>query len=186
MKSAYLVPIALLAFAAACSDTATSPTSVDRPLFSVGAGFVPGTLDAANTPSGGHLQSGTIGCTVAPTTFSITCSSYRINGIGHTNATLLLTANYTATIDCTNNGGNLVESHTVAGFNVSSGPVTLTASKNGSLSVPGASVSASSAPQVCPNPNWTPSIRSGTIVLNSFSYTLTFAGFSSAAVTIAS
>ena len=46
------------------------------------------------------------------------------------------------------------------------------------------SVSPFSAPQVCPNPNWTPSIWAGTLVLNSFTYTLTFAGFSNAYITI--
>jgi hypothetical protein len=183
MRPTRLIPLAVLAFAAACSDTATSPTSLGGPkLFVVGSN--PGTLDANNTPSGGHLQSGAIGCTIASVTFSISCTSYRINGIGHTNATLLLTADYTATIDCTNHGNNVVESHTVVGFDVTSGPVQLTASKNGSLSVPTASVSAGSAPQVCPNPNWTPSIRTGTIVLNNFSYTLTFDGESGAAVSI--
>ena len=40
------------------------------------------------------------------------------------------------------------------------------------------------APQVCPNPNWTPSIRPGTLTLDSFTYTLTFAGFTSPYITI--
>jgi hypothetical protein len=53
----------------------------------------------------------------------------------------------------------------------------VTSSKNGQLSVPAQSVSPFSAPQVCPNPNWTPVIRGGTVTLNSFDYTLTFAGF---------
>jgi hypothetical protein len=46
------------------------------------------------------------------------------------------------------------------------------------------SVSPFGAPQVCPNPNWTPSIRGGTVTLNSFTYTLTFVGFSSPYITI--
>jgi hypothetical protein len=46
-------------------------------------------------------------------------------------------------------------------------------------------VSPFSAPQVCPNPNWTPQIRAGSLTLNSFTYTLTFAGFSSPYITIA-
>jgi hypothetical protein len=45
-------------------------------------------------------------------------------------------------------------------------------------------VSAFSAPQVSPNPNWTPSIRAGTLVLHDFTYTLTFAGFTSPYITI--
>jgi hypothetical protein len=88
-----------------------------------------------------------------------------------------------AIIDCTNHGGNLVESHTSNFSADSSG--TLTSSRNGQLRVDGQSVSPFSAPQVCPNPNWTPSIRGGTVTLNSFTYTLTFAGFSSPYITIA-
>jgi hypothetical protein len=38
--------------------------------------------------------------------------------------------------------------------------------------------------QVCPNPNWTPVIRGGTLTLVSFSYTLTFEGFSAPAIEI--
>jgi hypothetical protein len=45
-------------------------------------------------------------------------------------------------------------------------------------------VSPFSAPQVCPNPNWTPQIRPGTLTLNTFTYTLTFADFSSPYITI--
>jgi len=105
-----------------------------------------------------------------------------LGGVGHTNADVDLTANYSATINCTNHGGNLVESHTTT-FSDSSGD-TLTSSKNGQLRVPRESASAFSAPQVCPNPNWTPSIAPGTLVLNSFTYTLTFAGFGSPYITI--
>jgi hypothetical protein len=93
-----------------------------------------------------------------------------------------LTASYSATIDCTNHGGNLVESHTTT-FAARS-TATVASTRNGQLSVPAQSVSPFSAPQVCPNPNWTPSIRAGTLVLNTFTYTLTFAGFSSPYITI--
>jgi hypothetical protein len=60
----------------------------------------------------------------------------------------------------------------------------VTSAKNGQLSVPQQLVSPFSAPQVCPNPNWTPQIRPGTLVLNHFTYTLTFVGFSSPYITI--
>jgi hypothetical protein len=94
-----------------------------------------------------------------------------------------LTASYSATIDCTNKGGNLVESHTVTGFTDSDSD-TVSSDDNGQLIVPAQSVSAFAAPQVCPNPNWTPSIRTGTLTLDSFKYTLTFAGFTSPYITI--
>jgi hypothetical protein len=139
------------------------------------------TIDPANAPSGTHLQSGTIGCTVN-TDLSVSCSAFELAGVGNTNANVSLSASYSATIDCTNHGGNLVESHTATFSDSDSAAVT--SSKNGRMRVPAQSVSPFAAPQVCPNPNWTPSIRSGTLVLNSFTYTLTFAGFASPYITI--
>jgi hypothetical protein len=194
MRSAYFIPIAALALAAAaCSDTTTSPTSPGRPLFNVVAGTF-GTGDLTNTspaalPSGGHLQSGTIFCVVA-VDLSITCSSsgpYTINGIGNTNATASLSATYSATVDCTNHGGNLVEVKSqVTNAPLSSG--TLRA-KNGSLTVPQLTAqtptdAAFKAAATCPNGNWTKSVASGTPTLVSFEYTLLFAGFSSPTVDI--
>ncbi len=141
----------------------------------------PGSFDPANAPGSSHLTSGTPSCTVNADR-SIDCSAYVLGGVGHTNADVSLTASYSATIDCTNHGGNLVESHT-SNFSAASN-AKATSSKNGQLSVPAQSVSPFGAPQVCPNPNWTPSIRGGTVTLNSFTYTLTFAGFTSAYITI--
>jgi hypothetical protein len=95
---------------------------------------------------------------------------------------VVLSASYSATIDCTNHGGNLVESHTATFSDSSRAEVAST--RNGQLRVPSQSASAFGAPQVCPNPNWTPSIRAGTLVLETFTYTLTFAGFGSPYITI--
>ena len=138
-------------------------------------------FNPANAPGSSHLASGTVQCVVSAN-LDVNCSPYVLGGVGHTNADVSLTANYSATIDCTNHGGNLVESHTTT-FSASS-QAAVTSTRNGQLSVPPQSVSAFSAPQVCPNPNWTPSIRAGTLTLNSFMYTLTFAGFSSPYITI--
>src|SRR6266540_6595487 len=140
-----------------------------------------GSFDPANAPGSSHLTSGTPQCVVNDAR-DVDCSAYVLGGVGHTNADVDLTANYSATIDCTNHGGNLVESHT-SNFSAASN-AKATSSKNGQLSVPAQSVSPFGAPQVCPNPNWTPSIRGGTVTLNSFTYTLTFAGFTSAYITI--
>lgn len=138
-------------------------------------------FNSANAPGSSHLTSGTPECKVN-NDLSIDCSAYVLGGVGHTNATVDLLAAYKATIDCTNNGGNLVESHTTTFSDESK--ATATSTKNGQLSVPARSVSPFSAPQVCPNPNWTPSIREGTLQLLSFKYTLTFAGFESPYITI--
>jgi hypothetical protein len=165
------VVVAAVAFPAAASATVAPGT------YSPDAG----SFNPANAPGSSHLTSGSPSCTVNAN-LSIDCSSYVLGGVGHTNASVSLTANYTATIDCTNKGGNLVEVQAVP-FSGSS-MATVSSTKNGQLSVPAQSVGPSPIPNVCPNGNWTPSIRAGTLVLNRFSYTLTFAGFSSPYITI--
>jgi hypothetical protein len=162
----------LMALSASAASAAVAPGTY---------GPDPGSFNPANAPGSSHLTSGSPSCTVA-TNLSISCSSYVLGGVGHTNATVSLAASYSATIDCTNHGGNLVESHT-ADFTASSS-ANVASTRNGQLTVPTRSASPFSAPQVCPNPNWTPSIRPGTLTLNSFTYTLTFAGFESAYITI--
>jgi hypothetical protein len=162
----------LMALSASAASAAVAPGTY---------GPDPGSFNPANAPGSSHLTSGSPSCTVA-TNLSISCSSYVLGGVGHTNATVSLAASYSATIDCTNHGGNLVESHT-ADFTASSS-ANVASTRNGQLTVPIRSASPFSAPQVCPNPNWTPSIRPGTLTLNSFTYTLTFAGFGSAYITI--
>jgi hypothetical protein len=168
-------------FAAVIAFSAAASASVAPGTFTPTAD----SFNPANAPASSHLASGTVACTVAAN-LNVTCNPYVLGGVGHTNANVALNASYSATIDCFNAGtnkNNPVESHT-ATFSASSS-ATVTSTKNGQLSVPTQSVSAFSAPQVCPNPNWTPQIRSGTLVLNSFTYTLTFAGFGSPYITIA-
>jgi hypothetical protein len=145
----------------------------------------PDSFDPANAPGSSHLASGSPSC-VVDTDLSIDCSKYVLGGVGHTDATVSLLASYSATIDCNNPGNNRnnpIESHTTT-FSASSS-ATVASTKNGQLNVPTQSVTPFSAPQVCPNPNWIPEIRTGTLVVNSFKYTLTFAGFGAPYITIA-
>jgi hypothetical protein len=145
------------------------------------------TINPANAPTGTHLQSGTIGCTVNPSTLLVTCSSFQLNGVGNSNATGSLAATYSATVDCTNNGGKLVPVKSTA----QAAPTTTgsLSPKNGSLIVP--SLNSGPVPTdaqfeanaTCPNGNWTKSV-SGGVTLESFTYTLTFAGFSGPYITI--
>jgi hypothetical protein len=192
MRVNRLIPVAVLAFAAACSDNATSPTSMTSaggPLgFEVEPGFSEtGTLDQANTPSGGHLtqQSGSIVCSVDGD-LVVTCSSYELAGVGNTNADVSLVANYSADIECHNPAGgknrnNDIEPH-AATFSDSDG-FTVSSSKNGRMRVGSATAEPDAEAVGCPNANWTPVIVN--LELVSFTYTLTFEGFSSPAVTIA-
>jgi hypothetical protein len=194
MRSTNLIPIAALAFAVACSDTATSPTSVGGPQFSVDAGTYGNvtTLNAGGTPSGGHIQSGGPITCVVGSDLSVICSgngNYQINGIGNTNATAHLDATYEATVDCTNRGGNLVEVKSQA---TGAGATDQTfKSRNGALTVTPITAgtptdAAFEASATCPNGNWRKSVAPGEPTLVSFTYTLTFAGFSTASVSIAS
>lgn len=150
---------------------------------SVALAAITPTINPANAPSGTHLQSGAIGCTVGTDGLSVTCSAFELAGVGNTNAVVLLTADYSAIIDCRNHGGNIVESHETS-FSDSSGG-TVTSRKNGRMAVPAQSVGPDLAlGEPCPNPNWTPEFQPGTLVLDSFTYTLTFAGFTEAYITI--
>jgi hypothetical protein len=146
-----------------------------------------GSFNSANAPGSSHLSSGTVQCVVNADR-SIDCSNYVLGGVGHTNATVSLTASYSATIDCNNpsekNRNNPIESHT-SNFSTSD-TLNVASSRNGQLRVPTREADPFAAPQVCPNDSWVPEIRTGTVTLNSFTYTLTFAGFSSPYITIKS
>jgi hypothetical protein len=193
MRSTVLIPVAVLAFAAACSDTATSPTPAGGPLFLVSAGTYGNvtTLNAGGTPSGGHIQSGGPVRCVVGLNLSVTCDdsgAYDIAGIGGANATATLNATYEATVDCTNNGGKLVPVKSQA----TSAPATTGAlePKNGRLTVPQLSTQAPTdaaffASATCPNGNWSKSLAGGSATLVSFTYTLTFVGFTTPAISIA-
>jgi hypothetical protein len=143
------------------------------------------TINPDAGPTGAHFQTGDATC-VVNANLSVSCSSYELGGVGNADATANLTASYTATIDCNNpsekNKNNPVESHTAA-FTAANSSGQLEP-KNGRLRVPALSVSPFSAPQVCPNDSWVPEIRDGTLVLVSFTYTLTFDGFTGAYITI--
>jgi hypothetical protein len=141
-------------------------------------------FNSANAPGSSHLSSGTVQC-VVNADLSINCSPYVLGGVGHTNADVTLSANYTAIVDCFNPGtnpNNPIESHQTT-FSPST-TATLTSSRNGQLRVTAQSTSFSGAPVGCPNPNWTPVVRPGSVTLLDFTYTLTFAGFSSPYITI--
>jgi hypothetical protein len=145
------------------------------------------TFNPAAAPSGTHVQTGDPSCSVNGTG-TVTCTAYELAGVGNINATATLSATYTATVVCRNNGGQLSDSQHQGTFPSTTGPVPLHSNKNGRLSVPLLSVSAPStasflAQQSCPNPEWTPEV-SGSITLSSFIYTLHFEGFTGNYITI--
>lgn len=146
------------------------------------------TFNAAAAPTGTHLQTGTIGCTVDSTTLLVTCSAYELAGVGNADATATLDANYTATVQCRNHGGQIVDVKSQAeAAPTSTGRLR---PKNGRLDVP--ALSSGPVPSdadfeamaTCPNGNWTKEVLNGTVALSSFTYTLQFAGFTGDFITI--
>lgn len=144
-------------------------------------------FNPANAPTGTHVQSGTPTCSVGSNDL-VTCSSYQLAGVGNANATGSLDATYTATVQCRNHGGQIVEVKSQA----ESSPTTTgsLSPKNGKLTVPSLnsgpvpSASDFEAMATCPNGNWTKELENGTVTLSSFTYTLTFAGFGGPYITI--
>ena len=149
------------------------------------------TVDFTNAPQGTHFVTGTPSPTCTVTAQTVTCpaAAFELAGVGNTNATATLTAQYSAIVDCFNPGANRnnpIESHETSFTETQA--ATLTPNRNGQLSVGARSVSPTAAElddaTTCPNANWDAQIRGGSLTLESFTYSLTFAGFTEPAVLI--
>jgi len=146
------------------------------------------TITASAAPTGTHLQSGAIGCSVNASTGIVSCTTYELAGVGGSNARADLNATYTATVQCRNHGGQIVDVKSQA----KAAPTTTgdLSPKNGRLSVPAfnsgpvPSAGTFEAQATCPNGNWTKQLLGGTTTLSSFVYTLHFAGFTGNYITI--
>jgi hypothetical protein len=144
-----------------------------------------------NAPSGAHYRQQNVEpvCTetTVPTTGAITvsCTGTQIAGVGNTTADLDLAVTGTANFVCHNPGNeNIVEPHSASVDEDTS--TTLTPSRNGTLVVPAQSVTISpedaAAQFTCPNPNWREEFTGFSDL--SFTYSLTFAGFTAPAILI--
>lgn len=157
-------------------------------VMSASAALATTTITAANGPTGAHFQAGTSAvCTINVNGTTVDCSSYQVAGVGNANATASLTANYTANVTCSNKGTNPNNDVESQATSFSTGTTTGNLNpKNGKLTVPALSTSAPTSPPAgsCPNGNWTAAFASGSPTLVSYSYTLTFAGFTGAWLTI--
>jgi len=183
MKGSRLIPIAVLALAAACSDSTTAPNPNPgvRPDLAT-------TVNFANAPTGAHFRQNSGAPTCSISGITVSCTGTQIAGVGNTDATLVLTVTYAATVQCRNNGGQIVDVKT-QGTTATPAPDDATQLRNGTLIV--SSFSASTVPTTqsfldqatCPNPNWT-KVLLGSPTVTSFTYTLTFDGFTEPAITI--
>jgi hypothetical protein len=155
------------------------------------AGAAAAATNFNNAPSGAHYRNGfaepVCTTTTVPTTGAITvsCTGTQIAGVGNTNADLSLAVTGTANFVCHNPGNdNIVEPHSASISEATS--ATLTPSRNGTLVVPAQSVTISpeeaAAQFTCPNPNWREEFVGFSAL--SFSYTLTFAGFTEPAISL--
>lgn len=134
-----------------------------------------------NGPSGAHYANGEAEPVCTPLTPpGVSCTDSVIGGIGNTNANLSLTVTYSATVTCTNKGGNTVQVKTQ--FPKSSNLTLRPSAKNGQIAVP--AVASSMPPNtdfeaqaVCPNPNWRKQMVANSAAMEGFLYTLTFVGF---------
>ena len=144
------------------------------------------TFNAAAAPTGTHLQTGTIGCSISSGV--VTCTAYELAGVGNADATATLDASYSATVQCRNHGGQIVDVKS----QTETAPTTTgrLRPKNGRLDVP--QLQSGPVPSdadfeknaTCPNGNWTKETQDSTIALSSFTYTLHFTGFDGNYITI--
>ena len=102
----------------------------------------------------GHFNANTVDCTDNGTT--LTCDG-KVAGLGGTTFTITATANGTATVTCTNGGGQTVAGKT---FNLSvmgtSGP--FSTPRNGQANFTVTTAAPTAPAGSCPNPNWTATV----------------------------
>ena len=68
-------------------------------VFAPSTAFAATTINPAAAPTGTHLQTGSIGCSVDSATLLVTCSTFELAGVGNSNATGSLNATYNATVE---------------------------------------------------------------------------------------
>jgi hypothetical protein len=142
-----------------------------------------------NAPSGTHFRQGEVApvcdLTQTGTLVALDCTGTILGGVGNTNANLAVTLDATANFVCRNPGNrNIVEPHSDA---VSDDlDVTIPSTRNGQLRVPVVDLEISAADAAaefeCPNTRWLEQFQGFSNV--SFTYELTFAGFTEPAISL--
>ena len=144
-----------------------------------------------NAPSGAHYRRGSAEPVCTTSTVPITgattvsCTGTEIAGVGNTNANLSLAIVGTANFVCHNPGNDkIVDPHSASVSEETS--ATLVPSRNGTLVVPEQSVTISpddaAAQFECPNANWREEFTGFSAL--SFTYSLTFVGFTEPVILI--
>lgn len=138
-------------------------------------------------PAGAHYAQGSSEPTCSVSGLTVSCTGTAIGGVGNTDADLLLSVSYSATVTCTNKGGKTVDVKTQITTGSSSNNDTDL--RNGTLYVsPIEVIGPSDATFIrrasCPNGNWTKALVAGSPSVTGYTYTLTFIGYSAPAITI--
>lgn len=139
-------------------------------------------------PTGAHFRQGFGDPVCSINGLTVSCTGTEIAGVGNNDANVMLAVTYSATVQCRNNGGQIVDVKTQSTVSVPA-PDETTEIRNGTLVV--APFSASNPPSnqtfldlaTCPNPNWT-KVLLGTPTVTGYTYTLTFEGYSLPAITV--
>lgn len=139
-------------------------------------------------PTGAHYRQGASVTQCTITGLAVDCTGTQIAGVGNNDADVSLTVTYDATVRCRNHGGQIVDVKTQTTVSTPA-PDETTALRNGTLVVDAFGTSNPPTNQTfldlakCPNPNWTPELL-GTPRVTSFTYTLTFQGYTAPAITV--
>jgi len=139
-------------------------------------------------PTGAHYRQGASEpvCTISG--LAVNCTGTKIAGVGNNDADVNLTVTYSATVQCRNHGGQIVDVKTQSTVSTPA-PDETTALRNGTLVVDAFGTSNPPTTQSfldmasCPNGNWT-KVLLGTPTVSSFTYTLTFQGYTAPAITV--
>lgn len=138
-------------------------------------------------PAGAHYAQRSSEPTCSVSGLKVTCTGTAIGGVGNTDADLLLSVSYSATVTCTNKGGKTVDVKTQITTGGSSDKDTDL--RNGTLyvsliEVSGPSDATFTDRATCPNGNWTKQLVEGSPSITGYKYTLTFKGYLDPAITV--
>jgi len=125
----------------------------------------------------GHLQSGAISC-ACNSDGGVTCSSFMLCGVGNNNGAVSLSSGFTATVQCQNGGGQIVDVKTQSVTDSDSD--SSIQPKNGCFTIPAVSTQRPSDQSFldaakCPNKNWT-KLLLGNTVSDTYTYSVTVGG----------
>ena len=156
-------------------------------LFAFTASAALAAVNFANAPQGAHFTqgSGEPVCVLDTATDTVSCTGTEFAGVGNTNATVALTLVASATVVCRNPGNaRIVEPHTTTVSETTMATVasTKTAASPSRRRARRSRRRTWRRSSIVLNPNWTQDVTD--VAVTSFTYTVTFAGFSAPVIAL--